>query len=127
MEPGRLLRALNQAQARFAIVGGAAMVMHGSAYVTDDLDIVYARDPDNVKRLIAAIAPFVPRLRTSEGPIDFKFDERTIKNGMNFTLVTALGNLDLLGEISGIGNFDAVIKNTTRLKVGHDVFEVLTL
>jgi hypothetical protein len=43
-----LLRALAEARVDFIIVGGAAATAHGSARLTQDLDIVYARDPANL-------------------------------------------------------------------------------
>ncbi|MEO8435166.1 MAG: nucleotidyltransferase, partial [Pyrinomonadaceae bacterium] len=44
----------------FIIVGGAAAVVHGASRLTDDLDVVYARDRENVDRLIEALAPLAP-------------------------------------------------------------------
>jgi hypothetical protein len=37
--------------------------------------------------------------------LPFVLDHRTLANGLNFTLVTTLGDIDLLGEITG-GGFD---------------------
>lgn len=122
-----LLNALHREKVEFVIVGGAAMVIHGSTYLTDDLDIVYARDASNVKRLVAAIGPFAPRLRTSGGDVKFKFDERSILNGLNFTLTTQHGNLDLLAEIAGLGSFEKVRKYAEAFKIGTRTFEVLSL
>ncbi len=127
MNPEALLGALNRGGVRFVIVGGAAMIIHGSSYITEDLDIVYARDADNVRKLVAALAPLRPRLRALGQAVAFKFDERTIKNGMNFTLTTSAGNIDLLGEISGIGGYDAAAKQAQKHKIGGSVFEVLSI
>src|SRR4029078_9893118 len=40
-----------------------AATAHGSAHVTADLDVVYARSPDNIARLAQALAPLAPYLR----------------------------------------------------------------
>jgi len=40
----KALITLDNAQVRFVIVGGLAITIHGSAYVTFDLDFCYARD-----------------------------------------------------------------------------------
>jgi predicted nucleotidyltransferase len=37
------------------------------------------------------------------------FDAKTIRAGLNVTLATDLGDLDLLGEVSGLGFFEAVL------------------
>ncbi len=57
-----LLAALADAGIRFVLVGGLAGVAHGSARVTQDVDVVYARDPENLRRLAAALAPHRPYL-----------------------------------------------------------------
>ncbi len=103
------------------------MNLQGSAQNTNDLDIVYARDPDNIAKLVTTLAQFSPRLRTAGGAISFRFDERTIKNGMNFTLETSAGNIDLLGEIAGIGDYKAARKLAKEIKFGKNVAHVLSL
>jgi hypothetical protein len=42
-----LLSALTAAGVEFLIVGGAAATAHGSARLTQDLDVVYRRTPEN--------------------------------------------------------------------------------
>jgi hypothetical protein len=44
----RLLRLLAGAEIRFLIVGGIAATVHGSTQLTEDLDVVYDRSPDNL-------------------------------------------------------------------------------
>ena len=44
---GRLLHALAGASVEFIIVGGAAATAHGAARLTQDLDVVYSRTPEN--------------------------------------------------------------------------------
>jgi predicted nucleotidyltransferase len=36
----------------------------------------------------------------------------TLRNGLNFTLTTSLGDLDLLGEVVGGGNYGALLAHT---------------
>ena len=51
---GGLLRVLASADVEFIMVGGVAAMAHGSARLTQDLDVVYRRTPDNIERLAAA-------------------------------------------------------------------------
>src|SRR5262249_48469290 len=81
----------------FVIVGGVAATLRGSGIQTFDLDICYDRGPENLKRLTAALAPHSPRLRGAPADLPFTWDERTLRNGLNFTLTSALGDIDLLG------------------------------
>ena len=48
MELRRLLRLLARHRVQFIIVGGVAASLHGSARSTQDLDVVYARDAQNL-------------------------------------------------------------------------------
>ncbi len=104
-----LLRALSGARVEFIMVGGVAARAHGSARLTQDLDIVYRRTAENVARLVAALSPLRPYLRGAPSGLPFRFDERTAEAGLNFTLSTSLGDLDLLGEIVRGGGFDALL------------------
>lgn len=97
----KLLKALYDQELEFVIIGGAAAVLHGSAYVTGDLDICYSREKENLKRLATALAAFNPSLRGAPKDLPFQLDVDSLKSGLNFTLTTDLGDLDLLGEVTG--------------------------
>src|SRR5688572_19348463 len=94
-----ILHTLVDGGVRFILVGGAAATAHGSARLTLDLDIVYDRAADNLAALERALAAVRPYLRGAPPGLPFKLDVSTLRAGLNFTLVTALGDLDLLGEI----------------------------
>jgi len=99
------LGALASEGVEFLIVGGIAASLHGSARSTQDLDIVYARTPRNLRRLVAALSGHHPYPRGAPPGLPFSWDEATLQRGLNFTLVTDLGDLDLLGEITGGGTY----------------------
>lgn len=113
-----IFRCLADNAVEFVVVGGAAAVAHGSARVTQDVDIVYARSPTNITRLVAALADLNPRLRGAPPGLPFRLDERTVRRGLNFTLVTDLGDLDLLGEITGGGGYDELEPHVVSLRLG---------
>lgn len=103
-----LLTALCDADVSFVIIGGMAAVAHGSSFVTAVLDICYEREPQNYGRLHQALRPYKPRLRGAPEALPFTLDEATLHAGLNFTLTTDLGDLDLLGEVAGLGEYEAV-------------------
>jgi predicted nucleotidyltransferase len=116
------LRVLAQDGVEFIIVGGVAATAHGSARLTRDLDVVYSRSPQNIARLAAALAPHSPYLRGAPPGLPFRWDAETIRRGLNFTLTTAFGDLDLLGEVTGGGGFDALVARSRPVAVfGLDV------
>ncbi len=102
---GRALKILTEGRVDFVLIGGVAAWLHGSARATVDLDLVYARDRENLRRIAEALAPHHPYLRGAPPGLPFVFDERTLRNGLNFTLSTDFGPLDLLGEVAGGGGY----------------------
>ena len=122
-----VIDALVARDAEFVIVGAVALVLHGSGRVTRDLDICYARNLENLKRLSAALAPFSPTLRGAPFELPFRLDTATLRSGLNFTLATSVGDLDLLGELTGLGGFQVVRRLSEPMEVyGHQV-QVLSL
>jgi hypothetical protein len=107
-----VLRHLTGHKLEFVVIGGLAMITHGSAHVTDDLDICYARTPGHIASLAAAFAAIHPYLRGVPPGLPFHFDAETIKAGLNFTLTTDLGPIDLLGEVAGIGDYNHVLRQS---------------
>jgi len=57
-----LLGVLRRANVDFVLIGGLAAVAYGSARATFDIDVVYARNDGNVKRLVDALSPYTPTL-----------------------------------------------------------------
>lgn len=112
-----LIEALRGDGVRFVIIGGVAMVLRGSSRTTVDLDLCYERSKDNLERLARAVAPFSPRLRGAPSELPFLWDAQTLRSGLNFTLTTTAGDLDLLGEVPGLGMFDAVASHSSELDI----------
>jgi hypothetical protein len=79
------------------------------------MDAVYQRSPENVNRLVRALASHRPYLRGAPEGLPFHWDAPTIMRGLNFTLTTSLGPLDLLGEIIGGGRYEDLLPHTTPL------------
>ena len=123
----RALQELHRGGVEFIIVGGAAATIHGSARVTQDLDLVYARTPENIARLAAALAPHSPYLRGAPPGLPFRWDAETIRRGLNFTLTTTLGDLNLLGEIVGGGGYADFLSHNQVVKVSGSEYRCLGL
>ena len=113
----QLIPLLVKGGVQFIVVGGAAATDHGSARLTQDLDIVYERTHDNIAHLTNVLAPLNPYLRGARPGLPFQWSESTLWAGLNFTLMTSLGALDLLGEIAGGGSFKELVPHTITLKL----------
>lgn len=114
-----LLGVLTLGDVKFIIVGGLAATAHGAARLTH-IDVVYDRTPANIARLVACLHPHRPYLRGAPSGLPFTWSDVTIRRGLNFTLTTALGDLDLLAEITGGGDYTKLEAHTIRLELfGH--------
>jgi predicted nucleotidyltransferase len=117
-----LLHRLTQEEVKFIVIGGMAMVSHGSAFITADLDICYARSDANLEALAGALEPLHPYLRGAPPELPFRLDRPTLKAGLNFTLTTDAGDLDLLGEVKGVGRYEDALPGSVEFEIyGHAV------
>ena len=122
-----LLRALNGVDVEFIIVGGVAATVHGSARLTIDLDVLYRRTRGNLARVVQSLASYQPYLRGAPPGLPFQWDAETLQRGLNFTLITSLGPIDLLGEITGGGTYEELLSDTVVVVVFGVECRCLTL
>lgn len=83
-----------------------AGISHGSNYPSYDVDVIYARDRDNIARLVAALREIGVRLRGAPADLPFLLDAKTIENGSNFTFLTPYGDFDVLGHADGMPDYE---------------------
>src|SRR5665213_831491 len=100
-----LLRTLVTYKVEFVVIGGVAMIAHGSNHATVDVDICYNRTPGNLAAVSAVLNSLHAYLRGVPKGLSFKTDVPTLQAGLNFTLETDSGDLDILGEVSGVGDY----------------------
>lgn len=112
-----LIEALVDAGVEFILVGGLAAIAHGSSRLTQDIDVVYARGEDNLEKLARALAQHQPYLRGAPRGLPFQWDAATLRHGLNFTLETTLGDIDILGEITGGGRYEILLAHTIELRI----------
>ena len=112
-----LLTALSDAAVEIIIVGGLAATVHGSSRLTQDVDVVYARSDANLARLADALRPYRPYLRGAPPDLPFDWSAATLRRGLNFTVSASVGDIDLLGEITGGGGYDALLPHTVTVEL----------
>ena len=122
-----VLRALVEAKAKFVVAGGVAMILHGSAYLTDDVDFVYERTRENAERLVAALSRFNPRPREFPRDLPFIFDVQTLMVTEILTLDSTAGPIDLLATLKGLGNYKAVEASSELFPFEESAFRVLSI
>jgi hypothetical protein len=76
---------------------------------------------------VASLRDLHPRLRGVPPELPFFFDEASLRQGLNFTLDTDLGPIDLLGEVPGLGTFEHVDAASSEIELGGVSVLALTL
>ena len=55
------------------------------------------------------------------------WDERTLQNGTNFTLETTIGDIDLLGEVAGVGDYKDIKAEAVEMEICNVLVDVISL
>ena len=98
-----ILEVLGRHRVEFVIVGGVAAVLEGAPVATFDLDVVYARDADNIVRLATALRELDAVYKDPAGrrllPDEAKLAAMTVKRPV--ADVVALAPDILAGKVRG--------------------------
>jgi hypothetical protein len=113
-----MLRRLTEAGVDFVVIGGIAMLLHGSARLTRDLDIVFAADEGNLEALGGVLTGLEARLREITEDVPFVPDSGTLRNIQLLTLDTAAGWLDVHREVDGAPRYDVLRRHAERMDLG---------
>jgi hypothetical protein len=118
LSPDEILRRLVERGVDFVVIGGIAGVLHGSARNTFDLDICFATDEANLVALGDVLTALGARLKGVEEEVPFVPDARTLRQVELLTLVTSLGELDLLARPPGAPAYQELRRNADRYDLG---------
>lgn len=84
-------------------------------------------DSDNLRRLVEALKPWNPYLHGAPPGLPFRFDEQTLRAGLNFTLTTSHGTIDILGEVAGGGTYENLLPESREVTTLGVTVRVVTL
>lgn len=111
-----ILRALAKHRVDFVVVGGIGAVLQGAPITTFDLDVVHAREPGNISRLLAALDELEatyrthPARRLRPGPSHLSSPGHQL-------LMTRYGPLDLLGAIGRSRGYQDLLPHTLEIRL----------
>lgn len=83
--------------------------------------------PENLLRLGNALEGLHPVHRQTAQKLPLDFSTQSTSGLKNLYLTTDWGQLDCLGEVLGVGDFDAVLARSEPLDLGDFTIRVLTL
>jgi predicted nucleotidyltransferase len=118
LSAGEILRRLVERGVDFVVIGGIAAVLHGSARNTFDLDICFATDDANLAALGDVLTVLDARLKGVDEDLPFVPDRRTLRQIGVLTLVTSLGELDVLTRPTGAPAYQELRRNADRYDLG---------
>ncbi len=107
-----ILKRLHEQKVEFVIVGGVAGVLHGSSLVTEDLDICAPLTPENLSRILAALEPLHPRWRMPPHKPTIPREPEKLAGYRHLYLLTDAGVVNVLSEITGLGEYSAIRNRT---------------
>jgi hypothetical protein len=115
--PRALLRKLVEGSVDFVVIGGIAAVARGSVQFTQDLDISYAPDQQNLDRLGRVLVELGARLRGVTDDVPFVPDGRTLRRTRVLTLETPIGLIDLLSQPDGAPEYARLRERATAASI----------
>ena len=109
----RIGRALNEAQARYVLIGGFAVIVHGSGRTTKDIDFLIDPSPENVARIKSAlrILPDNAAAELEDGDVE-KYQVVRVADEVV---------VDLLASACGVSYDDAVAEAQGRDIGGEEI------
>ena len=116
-----MLRRLNQEKVRFIVVGGVAAIKYGSARITEDVDICAPLDEENARNIIRAMSGLHPRWRMRPDLPVVSADSPQLTGLKNMYLRTDMGQLDVLGELTGVGTFAEIESRSVEGDFGDGI------
>jgi hypothetical protein len=101
------------------LIGGLAASLHGSPYVTTDVDIAPARNRANLERLAAALSELDAHIR-AEGELDgvaFDRSAQVLSNAAILNLTTRHGDLDLSFVPAGTRGYEDLRRHALEIEI----------
>jgi hypothetical protein len=111
----------------FVVIGGVCVVYHGAPLATFDLDICCPFGEENVRRIESALRDLHPVHRLTPNKLPMEMTRTAFGDLRNLYLQTDLGKLDCLGEVSGVGDFKAVLQRSVVAHFSYGDFKFMDL
>jgi hypothetical protein len=116
-QPVEILRLLAANDVEFIVVGMTAGVLQGAPVTTFDLDIVHARGPENVARLLRVLAEIDAVYRRD--PRMLRPQQSHLASAGHQLLSTAYGDLDCLGTIDDAQSYEDLLGRSVEMRLAE--------
>jgi hypothetical protein len=123
----RIGRRLQEHAVEYVIIGGYGCMLQGANLMTKDVEVACRMTPENLGKLHAALADLHPVHRMVPDRCPFTEQDAARTDWKNLYLRTDWGQLDCLGEVAGVGDFDACLAGSEILDLGEFSLRLLNL
>jgi len=107
----RICRALNEADARYVLIGGFAVIAHGASRFTKDIDLLVDDAPDNIARVRRGLAILADNAAAEVADHDVR--DHTVVRVVDEVIV------DLMGRACGLTYADVAADMEWRAHQRH--------
>ncbi|HEX3706760.1 MAG TPA: hypothetical protein VHV76_09035 [Mycobacteriales bacterium] len=112
----------------FVVIGGFAASLHGSPYVTYDIDVTPRQDRDNFVRLSAALTELDARVRADcTEPLPFSHDGESLAGASIWNLSTKFGDLDISATPSGTNGYPDLRRDAVVVRIREVEFAIASI
>jgi hypothetical protein len=122
-----LLERLLRHHVELVVVGGFAAVAHGASILTQDIDLCCPFTPENLLRIQEALEDLHPVWRMTPARLPLHLTRENCKGLRNLYLETDWGQLDCLGTILGVGDYEAALAASLEIELPAGKCRILNL
>ncbi|MGI8425052.1 MAG: hypothetical protein ACR2FO_00260 [Actinomycetota bacterium] len=126
-QPGKLFEVLSRHRVKYVLIGGVAAASQGSPDITQDTDICYARDEENLKRLAEALVEIEAELRGAPSGLPFKLDAKRLRMGGSFTFTSTAGDVDCIGTPAGTSGYEDLARSADVVTYRNSEIQVASI
>lgn len=118
-DPQAILRALERHGVEYVLIGGLAATLHGSTYVTTDVDITPSTTKANLERLARALEELDARVRAPGETSGLAFDRSAaaLARTSILNLTTRHGDLDIAFVPAGTRGFEDLRRHAIEITI----------
>lgn len=117
--PKRLLQTLDEARVELVVIGMGAAVLQGAPAQTFDIDVVHARTPENVERILGWLGEHRGRYRGD--PRGLAPEAAHLLGPGHQLLETDLGPIDFMGTVGppdGLLDYPSLLQKSVLMDLG---------
>ena len=122
-DPAQIFTVLDTHRVEYVVVGGVAVQAHGHLRMTNDIDMIPAPTPANLKRLADALVELDARV-LNPGSEHLQIDASMLPRATLWQFATRHGDIDLLHDTPGAAPFSSLRERALVISLGNQAVPV---